>query len=163
MQSDSCAVHAARKEDASVASERAKQIEELAERLVEREVLAVQSATVEALLKGEILSLEDAVNLWDGEDEYAEVLEWWLVTPWLAEKLGEAGEVVLEGLELSYWGRCTSGQSMLLDGTFQRVAKTLLRDEHEEENEGDSNEPESSMTTGQLVAKLGASPGSRSR
>lgn len=61
---------------------------------------------------------------WQGDDpnsEPAEVLEWWLVSGWLADQLEERGEVALSDGQSNWWGRCCSGQSILLDGILQRI------------------------------------------
>jgi len=54
-----------------------------------------------------------------------EVFEWWRVTKWLADKLEAEGEVVLRNSYAEWWGRTCTGQSMLLDGTLQKVAASL--------------------------------------
>ena len=49
-------------------------------------------------------------NIWDSLqnlDENSEVLEWWLVTPYMAELLKENGEVMLAAYDCCWWGRQT--------------------------------------------------------
>lgn len=61
---------------------------------------------------------------WTGDDpdsEPQEVLEWWLVSGWLADQLDERGEVTLSDGQSHWWGRCCSGQSILLDGIMQAI------------------------------------------
>lgn len=58
----------------------------------------------------------------------AEIYEWWRVSPWLAEKLDDAGECVLENDYGCWWGRTCTGQSVIMDGTFQTVAWSILGD-----------------------------------
>jgi hypothetical protein len=55
----------------------------------------------------------------------AEVFEWWRVSRWLCEKLREAGYVVLDNEYGYWWGRTTTGQSMEMDGVFQKIAASL--------------------------------------
>ncbi len=50
-----------------------------------------------------------------------EVLEWWLVSSFLAPHLTSMGEVTLTDGQSNWWGRCCSGQSMVLDGLFQAL------------------------------------------
>lgn len=50
-----------------------------------------------------------------------EVFEWWRVTNYLYEKLRNKGEVVLEGPNGYYWGRCCTGQAILLDGVISQI------------------------------------------
>lgn len=51
-----------------------------------------------------------------------EVLEHWIVTPWIARKLAERGEVVAEVCNLWIWGRTTSGQAISLDAAWHDIA-----------------------------------------
>lgn len=73
---------------------------------------------------------EDVADEWRDavrdNSEAAEIYEWWLVTDWLADKLEEAGEPVLRAANCAWWGRCVSGQSIILDGTLQNIAKQFL-------------------------------------
>lgn len=52
----------------------------------------------------------------------AEVFEWWAISDWLSNRLGEAGEVVFDAGGLSVWGRCTTGQAIYLDYAIQQIA-----------------------------------------
>lgn len=54
-----------------------------------------------------------------------EIYEWWAVTNWFGEKLKEQGCVVIEAWGKSYWGRCTTGQSISLDGCIVNIAKSM--------------------------------------
>ncbi len=54
--------------------------------------------------------------------EDATVFQWFRVTPWFCEQLREAGEVVLDNNYGEWWGRQCAGQSIIMDGTLQRVA-----------------------------------------
>lgn len=55
----------------------------------------------------------------------AEIYEWWAVSHWFGEKLREQGQVVIESWGKSYWGRCTTGQSISLDGCIVNIAKAM--------------------------------------
>ena len=58
--------------------------------------------------------------------EYQEVLEHWIVTDWLADRLEEQGEAVCKDFYgLTIWGRTTSGQSIALDGVICQIHKNL--------------------------------------
>ena len=65
------------------------------------------------------------------EEEYndslcpAEIYEWWAVSHWFGEKLRGQGQVVIESWGKSYWGRCTTGQSISLDGCIVNIAKDM--------------------------------------
>ena len=56
----------------------------------------------------------------------AEPLEWWAVSEWFANKLREHGECILDNDYGTWWGRTTSGQSVVLDGVIQRIAVEAL-------------------------------------
>lgn len=61
---------------------------------------------------------------WEHENldtEPQEVYEWWIVSSWLGEKLKDHGEVVLERWGGWIWGRCTSGQAILLDDVISDI------------------------------------------
>jgi len=55
-----------------------------------------------------------------------EVYEWWLVTPYLLQKLRHIGEPVIDNGYGHWWGRTCTGQSILLDGTLQLIARRMM-------------------------------------
>ena len=55
-----------------------------------------------------------------------EAYEWWRVTEWLAKKLDDLGEIILENDYGYWWGRGCTGQQMIMDGTLQEVARKAL-------------------------------------
>jgi hypothetical protein len=57
------------------------------------------------------------------ETEPAEVFEWWAVSTWLAEKLEEEGECIIN--QESIWGRQTTGQAILLDYVISKICAKL--------------------------------------
>lgn len=65
------------------------------------------------------------------QDEYdelirpAEIYEWWAVSHWFGEKLREQEQVVIESWGKSYWGRCSTGQSISLDDCIVNIAKDM--------------------------------------
>ena len=69
---------------------------------------------------GHILEDIDELDL-----EEQEVYEWWTVTPWLGEKLKKHGEVVIELYGYSIWGRCTTGQAILLDHVISKICEEM--------------------------------------
>ncbi|GJM36500.1 MAG: hypothetical protein DHS20C18_55010 [Saprospiraceae bacterium] len=73
------------------------------------------------------LAKEEAIqNIRDNGEDVQEPYEWYEVTAWLFAKLKEAGYPVLETDYGRYWGRCATGQAILLDGTFQEIAKQYV-------------------------------------
>ena len=55
------------------------------------------------------------------EGEPEEALEHWLVSEWLAKRLLEEGEMVIEFLGLTIWGRTTSGQAIYIDSVIEDI------------------------------------------
>lgn len=97
------------------------------ERLAQKEIIYNISSLALALMnKAEFL--DDLIGLFGGEDEEGnipEVYEYWLVTPWLAEKLEAHGELVTEFCDLNIWGRQTTGQLISEDGIIDDIAREL--------------------------------------
>lgn len=52
-----------------------------------------------------------------------EIYEFWSVSGWLGEKLKSAGEHVFDYFNHTIWGRCTTGQAILLDGVIRGIVK----------------------------------------
>lgn len=59
------------------------------------------------------------------ESEHQDILEWWIVTEYLYDKLKEKGEPVLEWGNNYYWGRTCSGQAILLDGVISSICSDM--------------------------------------
>ena len=64
----------------------------------------------------------------DTDDFRNEVYEHWIVSDWLARKLGERGYCVGNLCGLTIWGRCCTGQSMCLDHVIQQIAQETFGD-----------------------------------
>ena len=74
-------------------------------------------------------SKNDAIDdYFDGDlDSYrSEVFEHWLVSSWLAQKLIEQGETVVEFYGLTVWGRTTTGQAIYCDYVIQEIYNDLI-------------------------------------
>jgi hypothetical protein len=56
-------------------------------------------------------------------DDYPEIYEWWDCDSWLLARLGERGKCILDN---TYWGRCTTGQSIMLDHVIVEIYKDTL-------------------------------------
>ena len=94
-----------------------------AQQIAYREILYEQSYVINELQR---------VNesLWDrisNTEEYDEVFEWWLVTPYLAELLKGNGEVIFADYDCYWWGRTTSGQALWMDYVIQKIAQQTER------------------------------------
>lgn len=75
-------------------------------------------------IERELEQLEDEKDSLECEqEEPQEVYEWWHVGSWLCEKLEKKGEVVIPHMNL--WGRCTTGQAILLDSVISSICEDL--------------------------------------
>ena len=90
--------------------------QERAKRITDIHVLWGQSTVIEELIQAGKID-EEYIYPFNGD----EVLEWWLVTPWLAERLKEQGEIIIDKLGCRWWGRLTSGQAIYMDGVIQEI------------------------------------------
>lgn len=88
----------------------------IAQRLVANCVLKNQSTVVEEMLRVNLLP-EEYIYPFIGE-----VMEWWLIDSWLAERLKREGEVIIDTLGCYWWGRLSSGQAIYMDDVIQRIA-----------------------------------------
>jgi len=62
------------------------------------------------------------------EPHQREAYEHWIVSDWLAGKLEAKGEMVSMDIHgLTVWGRCTSGQAILLDGVICEIFNEAQR------------------------------------
>lgn len=77
-------------------------------------------------LQGE---LEDACNEAESQlEEYKEIFEYWICSPWLIARLSERNEAVIPHEQI--WCRCTTGQSISIDGVIREIVKEyVLTDE----------------------------------
>jgi len=64
--------------------------------------------------------LESEVN-----EEENEAYEWWFVTGWFADKLKAHGEMVIDAGWHYVWGRCCTGQSILLDYVIGQIGAEM--------------------------------------
>lgn len=89
--------------------------------------------TIETLRAAVIANIDDetidGIKDWreacrdHAQENPAEVYEWWRIDPWLCERLREIGQVVIDNDYGEWWGRCTTGQALIMDGVLQRVAR----------------------------------------
>jgi len=86
-----------------------------ARRVVQNCVLKNQSTVVEEMIRANLIP-EEYLYPFAGD-----VMEWWLVTPWLAERLREQGEIIIDELGCRWWGRLISGQAIYMDGVIQEI------------------------------------------
>jgi len=92
-------------------------------------VLPVIREKVAALVNAEANGWQEVCNEYGLDPKTSEVYEHWLVSSWLARKLEAKGEAVGEFAGLTIWGRCTTGQSIHMDGVIQEIAAEAYPDE----------------------------------
>ena len=92
--------------------------QEKAKQMVDIHVLWGQSSVIEELIQAGKID-EEYLYPFNGE----EVLEWWLVTSWLADRLREQGEIIIDELGCHWWGRMSSGQSIYMDYVMQEICR----------------------------------------
>jgi hypothetical protein len=102
---------------------------------VSREVLysvstLMQDIAEDSLLENDIYDHMENFQEDEEHGEYPEIFEYWLVSDYLLNKLRDKGEVVLEDYHgLNIWGRCTTGQAILLDNVIEDIyTENILRD-----------------------------------
>ena len=111
-----------------------KETHECAERIIRDEILCCDSCLIDALLQSGFFPWEDIQNLMCPDCEFdsddcdtcgglgsQEPYEWWRVSQYLCDKLNERGEPVIDNEYGQWWGRTCTGQSIILDGTIQRI------------------------------------------
>ena len=95
---------------------------------------AVLEANIEEIRKavkdlitedGEYREIADDFDIEPEEDE---VYEHWLVDRYFGARLEERGELVFEFCNMTVWGRCTTGQSISLDGVIRSMVRDLDED-----------------------------------
>lgn len=125
--------------------------QEIKGKLVQREVLTCFSYEMDTILKVsaehgniDLPNYEDIENLYlNCEKEYKnygyesaeamqndgadiqEIFEYWIVTEYLYNKLKAKGQPVLEFGNNCYWGRCTTGQAILLDLIISEICEDM--------------------------------------
>lgn len=90
-----------------------------AKRITDLHVFYGQNEVVEELIRAGKIDEEYTYPFLDMDSE---IFEWWLVSSYLARKLQEQGEVVIDALGCHWWGRTTSGQAIYLDNVIQEIA-----------------------------------------
>lgn len=58
-------------------------------------------------------------------EELYEPYEYWSVSGWLGKKLEEKGEIIIDEMGHCIWGRCTTGQAILLDSVISEICEDL--------------------------------------
>jgi len=97
--------------------------------LVDKEVTSNASSLMAELMTQEKY-FDDLAGLMgeeDAEGNIPEALEYWIVTPWLAQKLKAHSELVAEFFDLTIWGRQTSGQPISADTVIEDITRECYK------------------------------------
>jgi len=81
--------------------------------------------TVSEVFDTENEAYQDCCEEHNIEYDYFEAYEFWIVSEFLARKLKERGEMVDEFMGLTVWGRCCSGQAILLDNVISEICHDM--------------------------------------
>jgi hypothetical protein len=89
--------------------------------LTDEEIIENETTAPEELTEEE---KQHIIEEWrDSGNDIKEVLEWWLISEWLHDKLNEKLEPVFTPNDFNYfWGRTCSGQAICLDYVIQEIA-----------------------------------------
>jgi len=99
---------------------------EITERIVRNEIYLCQSSLIEKCFEQNLFSIEDIENLNNAKtDEYQEIFEWWAISNWLADKLKEHQEPILDNDYGTWWGRTCTGQAIAMDYAMEKIAEDL--------------------------------------
>ena len=92
-------------------------------RLVDNHVYTNVSYLVQELSQQNKYSdeLMEVCVQFNDEDYPDEALEHWIVSDWLGKRLLEQGEMVIDFLGLTIWGRTTSGQAIYIDSVIEDI------------------------------------------
>ena len=94
-----------------------------AQQIVNDLILDNQNLVIEELMKHDDSIWDSLQNF----NENSEVLEWWLVTPYMAELLKENREVIFADYDCYWWGRTTTGQALYMDWVIQEISRQTER------------------------------------
>lgn len=65
-------------------------------------------------------------NCRDDGTDMKEIYEWWRISDWLAAKLRQYNEPILENDYGTWWGRTCTGQAIVLDEVMTAIARDVL-------------------------------------
>jgi hypothetical protein len=77
----------------------------------------------------EITQEEFITDYRDNGYDQKEIMEWYLVSDWLLDKLKLKNETFIDNDYGEYWGRCCTGQAIYLDFVIQEIAYEYSYDE----------------------------------
>ena len=120
-------------------------VEQIKERIVNQDIWCNDSMLMDVLFKKDIDGFnwfEDIENLYYTDEELArnydniqeakdngedmkEIFEWWRISEWLATKLKNHNEPIIDNDYGYWWGRTTTGQSITIDYVMGLISKDI--------------------------------------
>lgn len=61
----------------------------------------------------------------DPEHEAKEVMQWYIVSDWLADKLKEQDEIVWAPYDITFWGRCSCNYALTEESCLKDIAEAI--------------------------------------
>lgn len=105
--------------------EKDEQLEKWQDELDAVKLLLESDSENEEYLKSEESLEEQIYNLETADEQYNEIYEWWVCSHWVSTKLAAYGQTILHDGNNSYWGRCNTGQAILLDLVISRICADI--------------------------------------
>ena len=100
--------------------------QEFIEKIVNDEVLTLCNELVskgfEGSIDGEFIEFDNSI---DEDGEVKDMMQFFIVSDWLARHLTINNACVTEFVGLTIWGRCEFGQSLTMDHDLKEVVKSL--------------------------------------
>ncbi len=96
------------------------------QRIAAEEVFTLANGIVEHFQRCDDTFWDEVENLFPEDDGDAlEVYQWFIVSGWLFDKLGQIGAVRVEFAGAYFWGRTEYGNSLEYDGDLNKVAALI--------------------------------------
>lgn len=106
-------------------------LEAISIEVFDSETVETLREAIDANIEDETIDAQEFCDDHNLEPITHEAYEHWLVSNWLADKLEERGEMVCRDIYgLTIWGRCTTGQAILLDGVMCNIYDSMDVDWH---------------------------------
>ena len=71
---------------------------------------------------------EEIEELEQEQEEAKDIYEWWLISDWIARKLEEQNECMLNTDYGTWWGRTCTGHSISMDYVIEQIVRGLYHE-----------------------------------
>lgn len=93
------------------------------QRIIRVEILTLANELCEHLSTHQEDFFDDSSGF--NNDEPVEVMQWWIVSEWLAIKLADVGEPVVSYLGLEFWGRTGCGYPLEIEDCLVKISEAI--------------------------------------